>query len=154
MSEETPAPVTNEKRNAQLAVAREKAVEAIKRKALAKEEKRIEAAKQRLIEQGIAIAPQTKDPVAKQAKWDARKMEIVNEVHERMKSLGIPHRNDSRKKAKKRVKVESPPTSDSETEDDSDATEESFEIKRIKKDKKSKNKAPKEPEQPQLLRLY
>jgi hypothetical protein len=46
MSEETPAPVTNEKRNAQLALAREKAVEAIKHKTLAKEEKHIEAAKQ------------------------------------------------------------------------------------------------------------
>ena len=91
-----------DKRLAQLAAAREKAAQAIKRKKLAREEKLIEAAKQRLLEQqgSIAVAPlNTKDPVAKQAKWDKRKMEIVNEVHERMKSAGIPHRNDSKKKS-------------------------------------------------------
>ena len=70
------------------------------------------------MEQGIATAEQPtkveqglntttnlnhKDPVAKQAKWDKRKQEIVQEVHEKMKSLGTPHCNDS-KGRKKNIK--------------------------------------------------
>ena len=169
-------PILDEKRRAQLAQARIKAAETIQKNKLAREQKRIEAAKQQLLEQGFNTPMEspiakgatttlnTKDPVEKQAKWDARKREIVQEVHERMKTLGIPHRNDPKSRKKKPVKAASlsPTTSedeesasDSESEESVDDDEPVVMKKPVKKTSSKKQQPPKKQlSEHQLLRLY
>jgi hypothetical protein len=147
-----------EKREEQLALARIKAVEAIKKKAASREEKRIEIAKQRLLqEQGakplesVAIA---KDPSVKAAKWNARKQEIIDEVQSRINELGLVSRKDPpsmRRKnvGKRKVKSPSPITSDADSESDSASSEEEVE----RPPKKIRKKPIKQQSEP-LLRLY
>ena len=155
--------ILSEKRLEQLAQARIKAVETKKKNAAAREEKRIQQAKERLREEqglqevtvspiGSSMSTGIKDPSAKAAKWNARKAEILDAVQSRINELGLVSRKDPpkmRKKdvSKKRVKSPSPITSDAESESDSGSSEEEQPLK------KSKKKPIKQQSEP-LLRLY
>ena len=154
--------ILSEKRLEQLAQARIKAVETKKRNADLREQKRIEIAKQRLLqEQGAkpleSVAtgiPTAKDPAVKAAKWNAQKQEIIDEMQLRINELGLVSRNDPPKMRKKnagkrKVKSPSPITSDAESLSDSGSSEEEVE----RPPKKIRNKPIKQQSEP-LLRLY
>ena len=160
--------ILSEKRLEQLALARIKAAETKKKNAALREQKRVELAKQQLFaEQGgttplesvAPVIPAAKDPAAKAAKWNQRKQEIVEEVHERIKGLGLVNRFDPpkarKKNFKKRTKSPSPITSEEESESDLDTDQSEEETQRpAKKSKIPVKKKPVKQHSEPLLRLY
>lgn len=159
----------SDKRLEQLAAAREKAALAKKRNAALREEKRIQLAKDRILEEqglqkvtvspiGSSMSMGMKDPEYKQQKWNQRKAEILDAVQLRINELGLVSRKDAPKLRKKNVKQKArlqSPISDTESSSDSETDESEEEVRRpTKKSKVMVKKKPVKMQEEELIRLY